>query len=92
MADVRDYLEMRADVLLGERPFNDVDNVILASLSYLDLRGIADASGLARLSVRKACEAFLARAAAAGCRTENGFGMLKAQAREQRRIWGITGR
>ena len=35
---------------------------------------------------------FLARAAAAGCRTENGFGMLKAQAREQRRIWGITGR
>lgn len=63
MADVRDYLEMRGDVLLGERPFNDVDNVILASLSYLDLRGIADASGLARLSVRKACEAFLSRAA-----------------------------
>ena len=63
MADVRDYLEMRGDVLLGERPFNDVDNVILASLSYLDLRGIADASGLARLSVRRACEAFLSRAA-----------------------------
>ena len=29
----------------------------------------------------------LARAAAAGCRVENGFTMLKAQAREQRRIW-----
>lgn len=30
----------------------------------------------------------LARAAAAGCRVENGFSMLRAQAREQRRIWG----
>ena len=29
----------------------------------------------------------LARAAAAGCRVENGFSMLRAQAREQRRIW-----
>ena len=29
----------------------------------------------------------MARAAAAGCRVENGFTMLKAQAREQRRIW-----
>ena len=28
------------------------------------------------------------RAAAAGCRVENGFTMLAAQAREQRRIWG----
>ena len=63
MAGVRDYLEMRGDVVLGERPFNDVDNVVLASFSYLDLRGIADAPGLARLSVRKTCEAFLERAA-----------------------------
>ena len=30
----------------------------------------------------------MARAAAAGCRVENGFTMLAAQAREQRRIWG----
>lgn len=29
----------------------------------------------------------MARAALAGCRTENGFGMLQAQARGQRRIW-----
>ena len=28
------------------------------------------------------------RAAAAGCRVENGFTMLAAQARAQRRIWG----
>jgi len=31
----------------------------------------------------------MARAAAAGCRVENGFSMLVAQAREQRRIWGV---
>lgn len=29
----------------------------------------------------------MARAAAAGCQVENGFSMLQAQAREQRRIW-----
>ena len=29
----------------------------------------------------------MARAAAAGCRVENGFSMLKAQAREQRRLY-----
>ena len=29
------------------------------------------------------------RAAKAGCRTENGFSMLIAQARGQRRIWGV---
>ena len=32
---------------------------------------------------------FMARAAQAGCRVENGFSMLCAQAREQRRIWGV---
>ena len=31
----------------------------------------------------------MARAAAAGCRVENGFSMLQAQAAEQRRIWGV---
>ena len=32
----------------------------------------------------------MARAAAAGCRVENGFSMLRAQARGQRRIWGSS--
>ena len=31
----------------------------------------------------------MARAAAAGCKVENGFSMLQAQARGQRRIWGV---
>lgn len=62
MADVRDYLEMRGDVTLAERPFNDVDNVALASLAYLDLTGIAPGPCVdASVSVREACDAFLAR-------------------------------
>lgn len=63
MADVRDYLEMRGDITLEERPFNDVDNVILATLSYLDLKGIVPApEDDGSVSVSEACEAFLARA------------------------------
>lgn len=45
MADVRDYLELRGDVTLAERPFNDVDALALATLSYLDLGGIVAAPG-----------------------------------------------
>lgn len=67
MADVRDYLEMRGDILLSERPLNDVDNVILASLSYLDFKGIVpgpeDGSSI---SMRLALEAFMQRAVEAG--------------------------
>lgn len=67
MADVRDYLEMRGDITLAERPFNDVDNVILASLSYLDFKGIVPTSEEGKsIRVCEACQAFLARAEAAG--------------------------
>lgn len=67
MADLRDYLEMRGDITLAERPFNDVDNVVLASLSYLDFKGIVptpEKGGSIR--VVDACHAFMARAEAAG--------------------------
>ena len=40
MADVLDYLAWRGDLTLIERPFNDVDNLILTMLSYLDFSGI----------------------------------------------------
>ena len=63
MADVRDYLELRGDILLSERGFNDVDNVVLSSLAYLDLAGIAPSREEGgSVSVAEACEAFLARA------------------------------
>ena len=63
MGDVRDYLEWRGDVTLGERPFNDADNLIMTCVAYLDLGGIVPtpADG-GSVSVREACEDFLLRA------------------------------
>ena len=40
MANICDYLRWRGDISLEERPFNIADNVILATLSYLDFSGI----------------------------------------------------
>ena len=47
MADMRDYLELRGDIRLCERPFNDVDNLVLSTLAYLDLTGIVGEKGTA---------------------------------------------
>ena len=63
MATIHDYLYWRADLTLADRPFNDVDNLILSSLSYLDLVGIVpteEEGGSVPLSF--ACEEFLKRA------------------------------
>ncbi|OUO46817.1 hypothetical protein B5F79_06410 [Olsenella sp. An285] len=62
MADIRDYLELRGDITLDERPFNDVDNLVLATLSYLDLTGIAGGPGEPGVRVTDACGELLARA------------------------------
>ena len=41
MANILDYLDWRGDLTLSERPFNEVDNLILAELCYLDFSGFA---------------------------------------------------
>ena len=61
VADVRDYLELRGDVTLSERPFNDVDNLALATLSYLDLTGIVGGPGERGVRLTDACGELLAR-------------------------------
>ena len=43
MANVHDYLQWRGDLTFAERHFNDADNLILATLSYLDFTGIVPA-------------------------------------------------
>ena len=43
MASILDYLAWRGDLTIVERPFNEVDNLILAELSYLDFSGIVPA-------------------------------------------------
>ncbi|WP_322290224.1 Mbeg1-like protein [Paratractidigestivibacter sp.] len=64
MSDVRDYLEWRGDLSLAERPFNDVDNLIMTCVAYLDLSNIVprQADG-GSVSLAEACEDFLVRAA-----------------------------
>ncbi len=62
MASIYDYLYWRADLTFEDRPFNDVDNLILSSLAYLDLKGIVpteEQGGLIPLSF--ACKQFLKR-------------------------------
>lgn len=41
MDNVLTYIKWRGDISLTERPFNEVDNLILAILSYIDFSGIA---------------------------------------------------
>lgn len=40
MANALDYLSWRGDLLFTERPLNQVDNLILCELSYIDMSGI----------------------------------------------------
>ena len=43
MGNILDYLDWRGDLTFEQTPFNQVDNLILACFSYLDLDEIADA-------------------------------------------------
>ena len=40
MANLLDYLDWRGDLTLEQAPFNEVDNLILAELSFVDFKGI----------------------------------------------------
>ena len=59
MANMLDYLEWRGDLSLAADPFNEVDNLVLSQLSYLDLAGIVPAPGEGRpVSVAAAARRF----------------------------------
>ncbi|MBP3883314.1 MAG: DUF2974 domain-containing protein [Olsenella sp.] len=72
MATMRDYLTWRGDLAFAERPFNDVDALILATLSYLDFGGIVPSPSASRQdgaegaigfpTIRGACTALLEKA------------------------------
>lgn len=40
MSNIVPYLKWRGDIRLPERPFCDVDNLVLSELAYLDFTGI----------------------------------------------------
>ena len=45
MANIIDYLDWRGDLTLEVSPFNEVDNLLLSELSFLDLAGIVPDAG-----------------------------------------------
>lgn len=45
MANLLDYLDWRGDLTLEQAPFNEVDNLILAELSFVDFRDIVPGPG-----------------------------------------------
>lgn len=61
MASILDYLDWRGDITFAERPFNEVDNLLLAELSYLDFGGIVPADFAATVPLSDAVAAFTKR-------------------------------
>ena len=62
MANLLDYLDWRGDLTLEQSPFNEVDNLILAELSFVDFQGIVPGPGEGEsVPLREAAERFFAR-------------------------------
>ncbi len=60
MADIDSYLRWRGDLDFGERPFNEVDNLICSIVAYIDFAGIVPWEGEeGSVSVRDACRKIL---------------------------------
>ena len=62
MANILDYLDWRGDLTLAQSPFNEVDALLLAELSFIEFEGIVPPPELGRgLRLRDAAEALFAR-------------------------------
>lgn len=62
MANLVDYLDWRGDLTLDRSPFNEVDNLILAELSFVDFKGVVPPPGEGRpVPLHVAAEGFFAR-------------------------------
>ena len=62
MANLLDYLDWRGDLTLAQAPFNEVDNLILAELSFVNFGGIVPPPGEGSgVPLRQAAEAFFAK-------------------------------
>lgn len=63
MANILDYLDWRGDLTLDQAPFNEVDNLILAELSFVDFKDIVPGPGEGGKSVplSEAAERFFQR-------------------------------
>ena len=58
MANILDYLDWRGDLTLAERGFNEVDNLLMAELCFLDFSGIVPADFSASVSLPEAMQKY----------------------------------
>ena len=59
MANMMDYLDWRGDLTFAQSPFNEVDNLLLSLLVYVDLEGIVPGpESKERISMREASRIF----------------------------------
>lgn len=59
MANMEDYLVWRGDLTFFQAPFNDVDNLILSQLAYVDWKGVIPEAGTKTgISLQWAAEKF----------------------------------
>ena len=62
MANILDYLDWRGDLSLKAAPFNEVDNLILAELSFIDYSGIVpEMAGRSAVTIAEAAQQYFAR-------------------------------
>lgn len=62
MANLLVYLDWRGDLTLEQSPFNEVDNLILAEVSFVDFSDVVPPPGMGKsVPLRTAAEAFFAR-------------------------------
>lgn len=62
MANILDYLDWRGDLTLSVSPFNEVDALLLAELSFIEFEGIVPPPELGRgLRLRDAARSYFAR-------------------------------
>ena len=60
MANILDYLNWRGDLTLAERAFNEVDNLLLSELSYLDFGIFAPAAFSESVTLKAAADGYFA--------------------------------
>lgn len=59
MSNVSDYLKWRGDLDFSQAPFNDVDNLILAQIAYVDFTDIVPAPGsIETITIAEAADTF----------------------------------
>ena len=59
MGNIMDYIEWRGDLSFAQSEFNEVDNLILACFSYIDLDGLPEAASQKGIEIKALTEKFL---------------------------------